>query len=99
MHFVLPGTWVDEVERWCFDKSRRVGDVAIIKNSYGYSVCYYSDAIANGSFAGYWTQKTLDEQYENGEITQREYEAFQKALLCANTAQEYAVLKVVFLNR
>ncbi len=42
LHIVEPGYWVDEVEEWCFDSNRKVGDVGVIKNSYGYTICYFS---------------------------------------------------------
>lgn len=41
-HLVEPGYWVDEVDEWCFDPNRKEGDMAIIENDYGYTICYIS---------------------------------------------------------
>ena len=45
LHFVEPGYYVTEVDSWCFDSARKPGDVAIIKNDYGYTICYFSSAV------------------------------------------------------
>lgn len=42
LYVIEPGYFVEEVDSWCFDPSRKRGDVAIIENAYGYSVCYFS---------------------------------------------------------
>ena len=39
---VKPMDCVAEIDAWCFDKNRKVGDVAIIANVYGYTICYFS---------------------------------------------------------
>lgn len=36
------GTWVEEIESWCLDTAREVGDSAIIENAYGKTLCYIS---------------------------------------------------------
>lgn len=36
------GVWVEEVETWCFDPARKVGDLAMLKTAYGYTICYIS---------------------------------------------------------
>ena len=36
------GTWVEEIENWCLDPAREVGDSAIIENAYGKTLCYIS---------------------------------------------------------
>ena len=36
------GVWVEEVETWCFDPARKVGDLAMIETVYGYTICYIS---------------------------------------------------------
>lgn len=36
------GVWVEEVETWCFDPARKVGDLAMIETAYGYTICYIS---------------------------------------------------------
>ena len=53
---VYPGQMVEEFNDWCFDKSRKAGDTAIIKTSYGYHIMYYVGATDNY----YW--KTSAEQ-------------------------------------
>lgn len=42
LYIVNPGDFVEEIDSWCFDPSRQVGDVAIIENPYGFSICYIS---------------------------------------------------------
>lgn len=36
------GVWVEEVETWCFDPARKVGDLSMIETAYGYTICYIS---------------------------------------------------------
>lgn len=43
LYFVKPGDYVKEIDEWCFSPKRKIGDCAIIKNAYGYSICYISD--------------------------------------------------------
>ena len=45
LYIVEPGMWIEEVDAWCFDRTRQVGDVAIIENDYGYTICYFSSVI------------------------------------------------------
>ena len=45
LYVVEPGMWIDEVDEWCFDRARQIGDVAIIENDYGYTICYFSSVI------------------------------------------------------
>lgn len=42
LYIIDPGTFVEEIDSWCFDPSRQLGDYAIIENPYGYSICYIS---------------------------------------------------------
>ena len=37
---IQQGDLVEEVDAWCFDRNREAGDIAIIENAYGYSICY-----------------------------------------------------------
>ena len=41
-HIIEAGDFVDEIDSWCFSSERKVGDLAMIENPYGYSVCYIS---------------------------------------------------------
>ena len=41
-HLIERGMFVEEVDEWCFSTDRVEGDVAIIENAYGYSICYLS---------------------------------------------------------
>ena len=41
-YIIDPGTFVEEIDAWCFDPARQPGDYAIIENPYGYSICYIS---------------------------------------------------------
>ena len=42
LYLIDPGIFVEEIDAWCFDPSRRPGDCAIVENPYGYSVCFIS---------------------------------------------------------
>ena len=42
LYVIEPGQFVEEIDAWCFDPARQVGDIAIIENPYGYSICYIS---------------------------------------------------------
>ena len=43
LYTITKGIFVEEIENWCFDPERQVGDVALIENAYGYSLCYISN--------------------------------------------------------
>lgn len=43
LYFVKPGEYVEEIDKWCFSPKRKIGDCTIIKNAYGYSICYISN--------------------------------------------------------
>ncbi len=45
LYLIEPGQFVEEIDEWCFDRTRQIGDVTIIENVYGYSLCYYSKTI------------------------------------------------------
>ena len=53
---VYPGQMTEEFNDWCFDTSRKAGDTAIVKTSYGYHIMYYVGA----TDSYYW--KTSAEQ-------------------------------------
>lgn len=38
---VAPGTMVSEFNDWCFDPSRKAGDVGIVETTYGYHIMYF----------------------------------------------------------
>lgn len=40
---VNPGDMVPEFNDWCFDESRKAGDVGIVETTYGYHIMYYID--------------------------------------------------------
>ena len=42
LYIIDPGTFVEEIDAWCFDPARQPGDYAIIENPYGHSICYIS---------------------------------------------------------
>lgn len=42
LYIIDPGTFVEEIDAWCFDPTRQPGDYAIIENPYGSSICYIS---------------------------------------------------------
>ncbi len=42
LYLIDPGVFVEEIDTWCFDASRQPGDYAIVKNPYGYSICFIS---------------------------------------------------------
>ena len=39
---IKPGEFVEELDEWCFASDREAGDIAIIENVYGYTICYIS---------------------------------------------------------
>lgn len=45
LYIVEPGMWIEEVDTWCFERTRQVGDVAIIESAFGYTICYFSSVI------------------------------------------------------
>lgn len=42
LYIIDPGTFIEEVDAWCFDPNRQPGDCAIIENTYGYTICFIS---------------------------------------------------------
>lgn len=42
LYIIEPGDFVKQIDEWCFDPARRVGDYGIIENQYGVSICYIS---------------------------------------------------------
>lgn len=42
LRVITPGEYVEQLNDWCFDLSRKVGDSAIIQNDYGYTIIYVS---------------------------------------------------------
>lgn len=42
LRIIIRGEYIEEIEDWCFDPERKVGDYIIVENSYGYSLCYIS---------------------------------------------------------
>ena len=44
-HLALPNDYVEEVDEWLFANNRKKGDMAIIENVYGYTICYVSEII------------------------------------------------------
>jgi hypothetical protein len=45
LYLVQPGEFIEEVDAWCFDRARKVGDVVILKTAYGYTICYFSSVV------------------------------------------------------
>lgn len=41
------GTFVEEIDDWCFDPARQRGDIAMIENVYGYTIIYFSGRITD----------------------------------------------------
>lgn len=42
LYIITSGEFVEEIDEWCFSEKRKQGDYAIIENSYGFSLCYFS---------------------------------------------------------
>lgn len=42
LYIVTNGEYAEEIVEWCFSSDREIGDYAIIKSAYGYSLCYIS---------------------------------------------------------
>ncbi len=62
LYIITHGQFVEEVEEWCFSPKRRVGDCAIIKNAYGYSICYISNINLE---ADYYIDATYNNSSDN----------------------------------
>lgn len=58
---VYPGQMVPEFNDWCFDKSRRYGDVSVIKTDYGYHVMYFCGECDTMT----WLERARDEATES----------------------------------
>ena len=41
---ILPGQMVDAFNDWCFDASRKAGDVELVQTEYGWHIMYFVDA-------------------------------------------------------
>ena len=54
---VYPGATVENFNDWCFDESRKVGDVGIVKTEYGYHIIYLSSI----SDTIYWRESAKSE--------------------------------------
>lgn len=42
LYVIQRGDFIEEIDDWCFSANRRVGDIAIIEDDYGFSICYIS---------------------------------------------------------
>ncbi|MBQ5760913.1 MAG: peptidylprolyl isomerase [Clostridia bacterium] len=62
MENIAEGQTVPEFNDWCFDSSRKAGDVEIVKTVYGYHMIYF---VSNGDLSWEATARgtLLDEQY------------------------------------
>lgn len=59
---VTKGQMVAEFENWCFDESRKTGDVGIVKTDFGYHIMYY----VNGELTWpYYAEQDLIAMAEN----------------------------------
>lgn len=73
---VFKGQMVTEFEDWCFDSARKVGDVEVIKTSYGYHVMYfcgeaeeYYDYIIDLSIRSEELNSHIDSLVEGAEVS------------------------------
>ncbi len=62
LYVILPGEFVEEIDEWCFDRTRRVGDTVIIENPYGYSVVFFSGTVIKDSEASDFLGRKAAEQ-------------------------------------
>ncbi len=60
VRYISRGDYVDEVDSWCFAHSRTAGDIAIIQNAYGYTICYISGFKSN-------SKQQVDEDLEKND--------------------------------
>ena len=49
LYLIQRGEFTKEIDSWCFDSGRKHGDVAIIENPFGYSLCYISTLLTENS--------------------------------------------------
>jgi len=73
---IAKGEMVEEFEDWCYDSSRKAGDVEVIKTDYGYHVMYYvGDGLAAWKATAYnalfneYIDKTNNDYSKKFEIT------------------------------
>ena len=107
LYLIELGDLVEEVNDWCFDRNRKVGDVAIIKNYYGYTICYFSsvyeikNANNNGiSYSEFMVAYQMDKRMAGGDGIYLDYivEAYKIARQ-GNTTYGYGEDAVVdYLN-
>lgn len=70
---VLPGQMVTEFDAWCFDSSRKPGDVEIVETDYGYHVMYFVGV--NGEYYDETIRAekaSEDIETESNEITEKD---------------------------
>lgn len=72
LYVIERGEFVEEIDEWCFSPDRKVGDYEVIKNAYGYTICYISgfNKEDNDSFAG-WNDN--EPSYEDIGVTFAQY--------------------------
>ena len=83
LYIVFAGDFVNDIDDWCFSSERKVGDAAVIKNIYGYSVCYIS-YFNDDNYLGQDSINTPN--YEKLGVT---YEQYQIATIIADDAESY----------
>ena len=72
LYVIERGEFIEEIDEWCFSSDRKVGDYAVIKNAYGYTICYISgfNKEDNGSLDN-WNDNTPS--YEDIGVTFEQY--------------------------
>ena len=73
---IYPGMTVEEFDNWCFDSSRKVGDVEIIETEFGVHVMYfegfcdmtYRDLLIDSDLRDAATADWIDEIVKNTEV-------------------------------
>lgn len=65
IHAIFSGEFPKKIDEWCFDPTRRVGDVAIIESSHGYYICFFSGkVIRNYAVSDFLQRKAAERAFE-----------------------------------
>ena len=65
---ILPGQMVDAFNDWCFDASRKAGDVELVQTEYGWHIMYFVDA-GNQTYRDYMIEYDLRNEEMNSWYT------------------------------
>ncbi len=88
---VFRGQMVTEFNDWVYDSDRKVGDVEIVKTTYGYHIIYFD---GEGEFTN-WEYTALYGGITGGGLINQEYSKWNKSLTHTVTVNEKALAKIL----